>query len=155
VYWFDPGDPGNPLRTLMAAADAASGTLQNNLLSLFGGRTPHPDGVGCQIVTDGPLVYSLADRFGGPQLQDDPAYAPYYDPNCAWDPLAADDRPNLVVFGAARRNPWPDLSSAADDEFVAEDIFPGALRITMDVYDGERRLDRPVRHVMVVPVGGE
>jgi prepilin-type N-terminal cleavage/methylation domain-containing protein len=31
--------------------------------------------------------------------------------------------------------------------------FPTALRITIDVYDANNRLSRPVRHVMVLPVG--
>jgi hypothetical protein len=32
-------------------------------------------------------------------------------------------------------------------------VFPAALRITVDVYDAERRLPLPTRHVMVIPVG--
>jgi len=31
--------------------------------------------------------------------------------------------------------------------------FPEALRITVDLYDGGRKLTRPLRHVMVLPVG--
>ena len=31
--------------------------------------------------------------------------------------------------------------------------FPTALRITVDVYDDAARLDRPIRHTMVIPVG--
>ncbi|MHC4094234.1 MAG: hypothetical protein ACYSVY_28835, partial [Planctomycetota bacterium] len=31
--------------------------------------------------------------------------------------------------------------------------FPHALRITVDVYDKARKLERPLRHVMVLPVG--
>ena len=31
--------------------------------------------------------------------------------------------------------------------------FPDALRITVDLYDGGRKLTRPLRHVMVLPVG--
>ncbi|UCG17474.1 MAG: type II secretion system protein [Phycisphaerales bacterium] len=32
-------------------------------------------------------------------------------------------------------------------------FFPDALRITVDLYDDAGRLDRPIRHVMVIPVG--
>lgn len=32
-------------------------------------------------------------------------------------------------------------------------VFPFALRITVDVFDDNLRLDRPVRHVMVIPLG--
>ncbi len=31
--------------------------------------------------------------------------------------------------------------------------FPVALRITVDLYDHARRLDRPIRHVFVLPIG--
>jgi len=31
--------------------------------------------------------------------------------------------------------------------------FPEALRITVDVFDANKKLDRPMRHVMVLPVG--
>ena len=33
--------------------------------------------------------------------------------------------------------------------------FPVALRVTVDVYDEASRLDRPIRHVMVLPVGSQ
>jgi len=33
-------------------------------------------------------------------------------------------------------------------------MFPGALRITIDVFDKQLRLDRPIRHVMTIPIGG-
>jgi hypothetical protein len=32
-------------------------------------------------------------------------------------------------------------------------LFPSALRVTIDVYDDVGRLERPIRHVMVIPVG--
>ena len=31
--------------------------------------------------------------------------------------------------------------------------FPVALRVTVDVYDGSNRFDRPLRHVIILPVG--
>ena len=96
------------------------------------------------------LPYSLSDRFLGQLLQDRRLNAP----GRGWMELAlqfapglgADVRPNLAFFGAERRDPG--------GETVPEYIFPHALRITIDVFDSERRLDRPIRHVMVVPVGG-
>ena len=138
VYWFDPGAP-DPLAELRAAIDAAqaAGNIElhaalNDLLNL---PTARPDGE----------TYSFADRFNGQVLQDDPN---------AWLELAADTRPNLMVFGAARRNLGPDGTPGnVDDKFVPEDIFPRALRITVDVYDDQLRLERPIRHVMILPVG--
>ncbi len=32
-------------------------------------------------------------------------------------------------------------------------LFPTALRITVDVFDDAGRLERPIRHVMIIPVG--
>jgi len=36
---------------------------------------------------------------------------------------------------------------------VPDPMFPAALRITIDLYDQDGRLERPVRHVMIIPVG--
>lgn len=36
---------------------------------------------------------------------------------------------------------------------VPDPLFPRALRITVDVYDPAGRLEKPIRHVMVLPVG--
>ncbi|MCP4249629.1 MAG: hypothetical protein GY778_21525, partial [bacterium] len=50
-----------------------------------------------------------------------------------------------VFFG----NDVPNLGSIDEpDRF-----FPDALRITVDVYDPAQKLERPIRHVMVLPVG--
>ncbi len=136
ILWFDQGrfDPDattdpyeHPLGTLHRAADTASTlTMQQNLNSLLTKPiVPSLDG----------RTYSLSNRFRG--SIDDPE---------VWTALAPDGRPNLVAFGAARRDSL--------GEIIPEDIFPGALRITIDLYDDTQRLDRPIRHVMIIPVGG-
>lgn len=132
VLWIDPG-AADPLATIVAAHAAAVGQYRNDLDSLLNERTFHADG----------KYYSLTDRFGIPTGR--------ADPEAVWDPLAADGRRNLVVFGASQRVPG---GRTMPDRIVAEDVFPRALRVTIDVYDDHRRLDRPVRHVMVVAVGG-
>jgi type II secretory pathway pseudopilin PulG len=146
VFWFDPGDMGDPSRTMFTGpdplyslqarieelsfkTDSASKKRMNTLNKLLTERTQHADG----------SVYSLSDRFRGPSW-------PGADPNYTWDQLAPDGRPNLEVFTATR--PTTTGSDAPDD------VWPGALRITVDVFDRERRLDRPTRHVIVVPIGG-
>ncbi len=147
VFWFDPGwidpehptDPPDPLKSLSDRiqalkdkTDAASKALYADLNSLLNDR-----------IFDGSLAneYSLADRFRGPGF-------PGADPD-AWEQLAPDKiRPNLVVFTATRPPANP------QSEPVLDPMFPGALRITVDVFDKERRLDRPIRQVMVIPVGG-
>jgi hypothetical protein len=62
-----------------------------------------------------------------------------------WPSIEEDGGARTVVFNATRR--------LATEEIAQDEIFPAALRITVDVYDGAGRLDRPVRHVMVIPVG--
>jgi prepilin-type N-terminal cleavage/methylation domain-containing protein len=48
----------------------------------------------------------------------------------------------------------PDLSTRTTHAFLSNDpLFPKALRITVDVYDNLSRLARPIRHVMIIPVG--
>lgn len=142
VYWFDPGDPQNPLGVLEIIARPPQGEPPLNLSDLLDNReTYHPDGD----------QYSLAERFRGPTLEGIP-------PNEPWVELGREQRlddlrPNLILFGASRRD-INDAADPLDDEIVDEDIFPVALRITIDVFDREGRLDRPIRHVIVVPVGG-
>jgi type II secretory pathway pseudopilin PulG len=164
VYWFDPGryDPDepdppeeHPLAELEAARNAARDALDDatdlqeqqrlerkylDLRDLLDAPTFHPDENSPQD------KYSLAARFLGARLQDRRGQnvANTY----AWGELARDGRPNLVVFGAARRR------FGTANKIVPEDIFPGALRITIDLFDSKRRLERPIRHVMVIPVGG-
>jgi len=133
--------------------DAASVRRHSLLKSLLCDQTQHADGT----------IYSLADRFRGVTCSG-------FDANREWDQLAAGGRrPNLQVFTAAR----PSTSYCRDSrrecrsnfdcppgdpcevrEPVQDDVWPGALRITVDVFDRERRLERPLRHVMVVPIGG-
>ena len=40
-----------------------------------------------------------------------------------------------------------------DDVAVPDPLFPRALRVTIDVYDRAGRLERPIRHVMILRVG--
>jgi len=157
VFWFDPGDNGDPakpadmpdpLRSLGDRVAAlkkgssqcgANDTLCRSLESLLDDRR----------ALDASPAYSLSDRFRGRVgSQGDQE---------AWDQLAPDkNRPNLVVFTATRPAPPPAGAPAGTPagEPVLDPMFPGALRITIDVFDKERRLDRPIRQVMVIPIGG-
>ena len=42
---------------------------------------------------------------------------------------------------------------SASGDLIPEEIFPSMLRITVELYDDERRLPKPIRHVMIIPVG--
>ncbi|MCH7808193.1 MAG: hypothetical protein IIB60_03110 [Planctomycetes bacterium] len=139
VFWIDPGalppplspnDPPDPMKALhdahVEAGASANTEKEQRLYALIYAARAGYEGE----------VYSLEDRVGGPgqsQL--------WYD---------AGERPNLATFTGARRKP---ANSDDANRIVPEDLFPGALRITIDVFDRGRRLDRPVRHVIIVPVG--
>ena len=134
IYWFDPGAwdyaSGNPTQADPAAQmrnafDPDDGTTAFNPTRLENLLTED---------TEHPdkAKYSLENRLGigHPEWQ-----------------IAPGGRPNYtMVFTATRRN-------QDTGELVSEDIFPAALRVTVDVYDSDDRLDRPIRHVMVLPVG--
>lgn len=161
VFWFDPGDNGDPadstpspdpLRTLATRVrrlkNGGPTCPANDDLCLELDRLVRPDDNGRTFHLDG-RRYSLSDRFRGlgfPGSDDE-----------AWPNLSPDGRPNLVLFTATRPGPpsppGPSGPSAASEP-VQDDMFPGALRITVDVFDKDRRLERPIRHVMVIPVGG-
>ena len=154
VFWIDPGHNGgtpgsiaddDPLYALRARikqleADGNACTNEANpkyqlcsdLRSLLCEQTTHAGG----------WPYSLADRFSKVACGN-----PY--PSEPWGQLAADDRPNMPAFTATRPNVDP-----ANRELAPDDVWPGALRMTVDLYDREFRLERPIRHVMVIPIGG-
>ncbi len=136
MFWFDPGDPIDPLASIKRAEDALSRSkkpaeriMREQLRSLWQDDALHPDG----------LEYSLDVRFGTRR-----------DMNI--DFRAPGGRANIASFGAGRRG-QADLNGDGRLDMVAEDIFPIALRVTVDLYDSRRNLDRPKRHVMVIPVG--
>ncbi len=153
VFWIDQGDVGDSSRLtfkgpdplyslqkriddLKSKSDAVSKSLKAKLESLMCEQTQHEDG----------STYSLADRFRG--VTCDVSGKPPSDPTIAWpklDPTGL--RPNTAVFTASR----PHVDTG---ELTPDDIWPGALRITVDLYDREGRLERPIRHVMIIPIGG-
>lgn len=163
VLWFDPGvavtATDGPLKPLFDAIERIRNhprydpNFPSPIEGLWDDKTLHPDGL---------PPYSLVERFhgGNPDL-----------PTIADGLGFRDQRPNLVAFTATRahvdntryfdpppsdprrgREPYRQ-PPPADAPNVTDDIFPSALRITVDVYDNQRRLDRPMRHVMVIPVG--
>lgn len=78
--------------------------------------------------------YSLGDRFGE-------------SPDPQWLGSGYDNgvSANFAAFVANR--------GGTTDAPVLDELFPTALRITVDVYDDAKRLARPIRYVMVIPVG--
>lgn len=145
VLWIDPGhvhvDPNNaknvtrePLAAMrQALADAGAEVSQALRWQALN------DVIQAPLLGSNVLVpYTLAQRFGHD-----------LDPDNQWrvhEYATTDRAPNLAVFTATRRD---DATGA----LIAEEVFPTALRITVDVMDEQGRLPRPIRHVMVIPVG--
>lgn len=131
VYWIDPGHLGNPQLNIPSDPFYA---IQRKIDEL---RAVDPDDqragrleelVVSRQAPSGP--YTLAQRF---RDEDN------------WRLPPSGDRTNTHLFTASRVN--------TDGVLVPDDVFPQALRITVDVFDDERRLERPIRHVMVIPIG--
>jgi type II secretory pathway pseudopilin PulG len=128
VLWIDQGDmESNPFRAWETAIQQALDRGDTRRASRLQSVMRDPTGGESQF------PYSLQWRF-----RDFVA-----DPD--WPSIEEDGGARTVVFNATRR--------LATEEIAQDEIFPAALRITVDVYDGAGRLDRPVRHVMVIPVG--
>jgi len=171
TLWIDEGDvgdlpnttdPPSPLRAFKNKVEALRVAAQSDpnkvgayhtaysVLCCPGPRNCDQWGFG-GFRSDG-LTYSLADQF-------DPNLAKTYcqtPPQEDFTPIWPDkNRPNLAVFTASRPATVPGSSpnNQLTGAYVPDDVFPGALRITVDLYDPERRLDKPIRHVMVIPIG--
>lgn len=65
--------------------------------------------------------------------------------------MLLDPADKRVTWAAEDFGPWGSTGQPPAGE--PDPFFPTALRITVDLYDDTGRLDRPIRHVMVVPVG--
>ena len=139
LYWVDPGMEDPLDSTRKEAANTGSEELDELLADQLLGDTLVPGGGGPNVEQH----YSLSERFGG---------GDFLEPDWHGHGLTDGTRANLVVFAASRRRAAPFNPLVAGDP-MPEDIFPVALRITVDLFDEERRLERPVRHVIVVPVG--
>lgn len=147
VYWVDQGDLGvdpedggvddNPFALLDRAIfeerrrNGRSSPRYKRLVSLLEhARLGDPD--------PGIDRHSLAHRYRD-------FWQVSGDPEAPWNPIEADSQARIATFVSN----WRSVSG----ELVEAPVFPAALRITVDVFDPEGRLDRPLRHVMVIPVG--
>lgn len=153
TYWFDPGAVLPENNGVPSIDDDTLIEIQNEIDVLTGTSDPVlvmklgrlEDLLSSRRTHTNNDKYSLANRFRSTHLDSE-----------NWPPLAPDKRANLVAFVAnfpsqpdAAFRPGPSVS-----EDVPDDMFPGALRITVDLYDRASRLDKPIRHVMIIPVGG-
>jgi type II secretory pathway pseudopilin PulG len=153
IYWIDPGNLGDlsssldnpedddPLASLDRAWRQAQGPRKARLGELL---DPQVRLLGRDYSSIGGPAgrnYSLSEAYRPAGLGGNPEYEiPGYGRR-------------LVVFTANRVGWTPDPDDPQPLEPV--EIFPAALRITVDLYDDEGRLDRPLRYVMVIPVGLE
>jgi len=160
ILWIDPGQTDNPVGLPDPASDDSLATLQTKMDALPASATPNVEGPKERLNrllneptrhADG-ARYSLTDRFR--------SGASTFAGTTAWTPLstvfndASDRRANTHVFLGSR----PVIDSftgnpAVPPDYVPDDVFPSALRITVDVYDPQLRLDRPMRHVIIAAIG--
>ena len=155
MFWFDPADPGDPTPGATNPDPDPLRALQGRIDQLS--KEPNTQATVARLESllyertyDGGMWYSLTDRFRSPDHSE-------ADPNSAWPEIddANGDPSKIAIFTASR--PRDSDDNGFIDDFVQtspDPIFPGALRITIDVFDDQQRLERPVRHVMVIPVGG-
>jgi type II secretory pathway pseudopilin PulG len=162
ILWVDPGHTNDPVGLPDPMTDDALATIQAKMMGLPVGdptrvqldrllneETRHADGA----------RYSLTDRL----RSDQSVFASSV--GTPWTPLstlfneAGDQRANTHVFTATR--PVLDLGTGSSTgfpveppDYVPDDVFPSALRITIDLYDPQQRLDKPTRHVIIATIGG-
>ena len=152
LFWFDQGDLGEEFEDLAEEIkDISNDDPFRTLQVAFNVETPDtPRSIRLQgLLLDplgGPNLYGLQQRFAAKDAGGNPDGELLLP-----SPLGNDDRPNTAIFAANRRVPDP---SGLLGPVIPDDIFPKALRITIDLFDDNGRLDRPIRHVMVIPIGG-
>ena len=138
VYWVDQGDLGadpadpdddDPFARLERAIDQVGEGDDDDRLERLESLL-HYDRLG----DPGGIRRSLAFRYGE-----------FWNAGNPWPPIEAGTQARIAAFVSNWRS--------NSDELIEAPVFPAALRITIDVFDGKGRLGRPVRHVMVIPVG--
>ncbi len=138
IFWIDLGDigddPSDPADD-DPLASIARAQLEANDASDLNRAQDLDDLMGVALLGEDTIPYSLDERFGNEN------------PDPQWRKHGYNNGPtaNFAVFTANRGGPI--------DAPIADELFPTALRITVDVYDDGHRLARPIRHVMVIPIG--
>lgn len=164
ILWIDPGQTDNPIGLADPSKDDPLHTLQAKVDALLPSPPPNPPGPKekLALLLNQPSIhadgsrYSLINRFRSDQTSL-PTTNTISNP---WLPLSAvfhdssDHRANTHVFTATRRVSDSNGMFVGPPDYVPDDVFPTALRITVDVYDPQQRLDRPMRHVIIATVGG-
>ncbi len=153
IIWVDPGDLASTIRKMQARIDGATADALT-----YGVYTGCPcaeailghEPSGCPLTPKNPegAIFKLlpTNPIGDPRTLD-PYPVRFADFNKGQDD---DGVPRPVHVFYPRK--LPRAQEPVLD--VPDPLFPKALRITVDVYDPAGRLQRPVRHVMVLPVGG-
>jgi len=165
ILWIDPGHTDDPAGVMNQQKDDALASYEAKIALLPPAEAGAPPGpreklisllTASDIRADGNRN-SLSDRVRSDAF---PIADPVDDPD-PWQPLtgaldgdASDHRANTQVFLATRPVRSKGATNPDPDNVVADDLYPTALRITIDVYDPQRRLGRPTRHVIIATVGG-
>jgi len=179
ILWIDLGHTEDPIGLVDVANDDALSAIQQKIdrLQVEINNSPKPlaDRLtleqqrlqalleSVETRADG-AAYSLWQRFRGPGYHTPPPPPPSgFGEADAWPSLtdalkqASTNRANTQVFAATRpvdTNLDGKIDASELDNVVPDPVFPSAIRITIDVFDPQRRLGHPTRHVIIAQVGG-
>ncbi|MCK4658679.1 MAG: type II secretion system protein [Phycisphaerae bacterium] len=140
VLWFDPADLVYGWNECDAEKEDCSPTRMR-LKHVLDRIEPYDP--------DGPITperIKLEELFLGPR----------FTPHDPADADAPDLRSLRFVWDRATGQPmsqWFSTPPEGSETKETDPLFPVALRVTIDVYDDEQRLERPTRHVMVFKIG--
>lgn len=169
ILWINSGQTNNPVGIPEPEMDDALATIEAKMQSLPNcdpDIDPDCDPLRQQLFqllnaparhADGDS-YSLTERFRSDR------FAGASGVSNPWTPLSmvfnapSDTRANTHVFTGTRpvldSTPGSTGAPVSPPEYVPDDVFPSALRITIDVYDPQQRLEKPTRHVIIATIGG-
>jgi hypothetical protein len=164
LVWIDPADFAgsvqgiyNRINEIQQVATTGSGDefLDCDLAKALGAQDADPDPY-C-VSQYGPLaadqvsaLRKLLPKRATASLSDPDSYPTRFanfDPD--GDGITADTgvvEPVHIFYPKAPQTP-------GHASYLPDPLFPKALRITIDLYDSAGRLEKPFRHVMVLPVG--
>ena len=164
IYWFDPGallDDADPVNTGPYQSLRREYERLIDIAQAGDQQVMDAENTAVRIPRLGGLLERLYDRSG---FYHDPANTGTFgqldggdEPNERYGTFGHRDRPNIALFTPdyvtlAGNDEIEVPASVSLDEYTF--VFPAALRITVDIVDDQHRLERPTRHVMVIPVGG-
>ncbi len=168
VIWIDPGNFAKSIDDIYRAFDAATDECDADSACDAADFADDRDRWKSAILDT--IISTDPEAFDDAALEDPDMYENYGPMRFAYHDKAGKLKvPSIHAFYAAEPMPLPAESMSKfqaafggkvtrrDIEKIwpprADPLFPKALRITVDLYDSAGRLEKPIRHVMILPVG--